>query len=181
VVLFLGRVTRQKGPEYFVEAARRVLEHVPDARFVVAGTGDLLPMVIERSAWLGLADRLHFAGPLQGAEVDRAFRLARLCVMTSVSEPFGLVALESLRAGTPCIVPRDSGAAEALRHALRVDFWDIDQLTNQIVAVLRHAALHAELQERGRAEVAGPRFTLDEPARLTEAVYRRAIRQTEVH
>lgn len=171
LVLFLGRVTRQKGPDYFIEIARRVTDFVPNARFVVAGTGDLLPRVIERSVELGLAERVHFAGPLAGAEVERAFRLAKVCVMPSVSEPFGLVALESLRAGTPCILPKGSGAAEVVRHALRADFWDIDEMTNQIVSVLRHDPLHQELRENGRREVGDPRFSLEEPARLTAGVY----------
>lgn len=175
VVLFLGRVTRQKGPDYFVEVAGRVLAYLPAARFVVAGTGDMLPRLVERAVELGIAHRVHFAGPVGGAEVDRAFKLAGVCVMPSVSEPFGLVALESLRAGTPCIVPRESGAAEVLRNAFKVDFWDLDEMTNKIVAVLRHPELRGELSARGRAEVNAPRFSLEEPARLTENVYRRAL------
>lgn len=176
VVLFLGRVTRQKGPDYFIEMAGRVARYVPDARFVVAGGGDLLPRVIERAAELGIADRVHFAGPVHGLEVDRAFRAATVCVMPSVSEPFGLVALESLRAGTPCVVPRTSGVAEVLRNAFKVDSWDLDELTHTVVALLQHPPLRAELSERGLEELRTPRFSLDEPARLTETVYRRAIR-----
>jgi glycosyltransferase involved in cell wall biosynthesis len=176
VVLFLGRVTRQKGPDHFIAMARRVLDFVPDARFVIAGTGDMLPGIIERVVALGMADRVLFAGGLSGAEVDRAFQLARVCVMTSVSEPFGLVALESMRAGTPVIVPKTAGVAEVVRHALKVDFWDVEELTNKVVALLRHPALYAELRERGTRELEAPRFTLDEPARLVAEVYHRALR-----
>lgn len=175
VVLFLGRVTRQKGPDYFIEVAARVAQLIPKALFVVVGTGDMLPQVIERSAELDIADRVMFAGPAQGAEVDRCFKMASVCVMPSVAEPFGLVALESMRAGTPCIIPKDSGVAEVVRNAFRVDFWDIDEMTNKIVAILRHPELQLELTEKGQAELAAPRFSLDEPARKTEAIYMRAL------
>jgi glycogen(starch) synthase len=154
--------------------ARRVAAFVPEARFVMAGTGDMLPVIIEQAVTAGLAERMHFAGGLDGVEVDRAYRLARVCVMTSVSEPFGLVALESLRAGTPCLIPRGSGAAEVLRAALPVDFWDIEEITNKVVSILRHPVLHAELRRHGLEEVGASRFSLEEPARLTEAAYRRA-------
>lgn len=173
-VLFLGRVTRQKGPEYFIEVARRVADHVPDAQFLVAGTGDLLPRVIEQSVELDLADRVHFAGPARGPEVDQLFRAADVCVMPSVNEPLGLVALESLRNGTPCVIPKTAGVSEVLRHALRVDFWDVDEMANKVVALLRHGPLWDELSEAGLTEVRSPRLGLDEAARRTADAYRRA-------
>jgi len=174
-VLFLGRVTRQKGPDYFVEVAARVIQFVPDAQFIVAGTGDLLPRMIERSVELGLAGAMHFAGPLSGPDVDRAFRAADVCVMPSVSEPFGLVALESLRNGTPVIVPRTSGVAEVLSHAFKSDFWDVDRMADQVVALLRHPELWQEMHERSRAEIGEPRFGLDQPARRTASSYRTTL------
>ena len=174
-VLFLGRVTRQKGPEYFVEVARRVADHVPEAQFVMAGTGDLLPRVIERAVELDLADRVHFAGPAKGPEVDRLYRAADVCVMPSVSEPLGLVALESLRNGTPCVIPRTAGVAEVLRHALRVDFWDVEEMANKVVGLLHHAPLWQELSEAGLREVRSPRLGLDEAARKTEEAYRKTL------
>src|SRR5512146_585196 len=169
VVLFIGRVTRQKGPETFVRVARRVADHVPNARFLLAGAGDLLPAVVEQAVSAGLAERVHFAGPLAGGDVDRAYRLADVCVMPSVSEPFGLVALESLRNGTPCIVPRTAGAAETIRNAFKVDFWDVDEMANQVIALLRHPVLRDELSRRGLEELRQPRLGLDQPARLTLA------------
>ncbi len=175
VVLFLGRVTHQKGPDYFLRVARRVADVLPEARFLVAGTGGMLPSIIERSVELGLAERMHFTGGLEGPDVDRAFRMAAVCVMPSVSEPFGLVALESLLSGTPCIVPRDSGVAEVLRNAFRADFWDVDRMADQVIGVLRHEALRKELRTRGLAEVQQPRFGLDEPSRRTAQVYRAAL------
>jgi glycogen(starch) synthase len=177
-VLFLGRVTRQKGPEYFVEVARRVADHVPDAQFVLAGSGDLLPRVIERAAELDLADRFHFAGAVQGPEVDRLFRAADVCVMPSVSEPLGLVALESLRNGTPCVIPRESGVAEVVRHAFRADFWDVVEMANQVVGLLSHEPLWRELSDAGLAEVRSARLGLDHAARLTADAYARALHRT---
>jgi glycogen(starch) synthase len=174
-VLFLGRVTRQKGPDYFVEVAARVLRFVPDAQFIVAGTGDLLPGMIERSLALGLDGAMHFAGPLAGPEVDRAFRSADVCVMPSVSEPFGLVALESLRNGTPVIVPKASGVAEVVRHAFKSDFWDVERMADQVVALLRHPELWREMHERSQAEIKEPRFGLAEPARRTASSYRATL------
>jgi glycosyltransferase involved in cell wall biosynthesis len=170
-VLFLGRVTRQKGPEYFVEVAHRVAEHVPDVEFILAGTGDLLPRVIERSVELGLAERMHFAGAVQGDQVDRLYRAADVCVMPSVSEPLGLVALESARNGTPVIIPKSAGVAEVLHHALRVDFWDVDAMADRVVGVLRHPVLWEALSEGVLAEVRDPRLGLDEAARRTAVSY----------
>ena len=179
-VLFLGRVTRQKGPECFVEVARRVADHVPDVEFILAGTGDLLPRVIERAVELDLADRMHFAGPVKGQEVDRLYRAADVCVMPSVSEPLGLVALESLRNGTPCIIPKTAGVAEVLRHAMRVDYWDVDDTADKVIAVLGHTALREELSESGLAEVRDPRLGLDEAARRTAEAYAKAVESTRV-
>ncbi|MGE0441285.1 MAG: glycosyltransferase family 4 protein [Gemmatimonadales bacterium] len=175
VVLFLGRVTSQKGPDYFIEMAARVVPLVPDCRFVVAGGGDMLPGLMEQVAALGLTHRVRFAGGLAGPEVTRAFRSADVCVMPSRSEPFGLVALESLLAGTPCIMPRQAGVAEVVRNAFKVDHWDVDDIANKVVALLRHRVLRQELSARGREELALPRFGLAEPARLTETSYRRAL------
>ncbi len=177
VVLFLGRVTWQKGPDYFIEMAGRVAAHVPGVKFIVAGQGDMLPALIRRTAELGIADRVHFAGGVHGPQVQRLYRLADVCVMPSVSEPFGLVALESLRHGTPCILPRTAGVAEVIQHAFKVDFWDVDAMTNQIVALLRYPALREELATRAQREVEGDRFSLEAPARLTSASYTRALQE----
>lgn len=177
-VLFLGRVTGQKGPDYFIEVAGRVASLVPDARFVVAGSGDLLPQLMNRAAELGMADRVFFTGGVQGGDVTRLYRMADVCVMPSVSEPFGLVALESISQGTPCVVPRRSGVAEAVRNVFRIDFWDIEEMTNVVVSLLRYPALAEQLSEEGSRELTQPRFGLDEPARLTRDVYAGAIAAT---
>jgi glycosyltransferase involved in cell wall biosynthesis len=175
VLLFIGRVTWQKGPRYFVDVARRVADYFPNARFVVVGEGDALPDMVRYAADVGIGEQILFAGGVEGPEVDQAYRLADVCVMPSVSEPFGLVALESLRNGTPCIVPRESGVAEVLENVFKIDFWDIEEMTNTIVALARYPALKETIREQGLAEVRSPRLGLDEPARRTEAVYRRVI------
>jgi len=172
VVLFLGRVTFQKGPDYFLEAAARVVAAEPFVKFVVAGSGDMLPAMIERTAELGLARHVHFTGFLRGKDVERIFALADLYVMPSVSEPFGITPLEALALDTPAIVSRQSGVSEVLAHALKVDFWNVEDLADKILAVLRHPALREALVANGRAEVASMHWDVS-GAHMLE-VYREA-------
>jgi len=153
VVLFLGRITFQKGPDYFVEAAAKVLERRSDVRFVMAGSGDMAPRMIERVAQLGIGRRFHFTGFLTGAAVERMYRESDIYVMPSVSEPFGISPLEAMCFDVPVIISRQSGVAEVLRHALKVDFWDIDELANKINALLDHPPLRAELVRQGAREL----------------------------
>jgi glycogen(starch) synthase len=153
VVLFLGRITFQKGPDYFVEAAARVLASREDVRFVMAGSGDMAPRMIERVAQLGIGRRFHFTGFLSGAAVERMYRESDIYVMPSVSEPFGISPLEAMCYDVPVIISRQSGVAELLRHALKVDFWDIDELANKISALLDHPPLRGELIRQGAREL----------------------------
>lgn len=176
IVLFLGRVTLQKGPDYFVEVAKKVLAFEPGTLFVIAGDGDMLPKVIHRAHELGISDKVIFTGFLQGEEVHKAFQMADLYVMPSVSEPFGLVALESLKNNTPTIISKQSGVSEVLKHCLKTDFWDVDRMTDMIVSVLRNPALHEELRENGHEEV--QKFNLDEPARKVHDIYTKAMPAT---
>lgn len=136
VVTFLGRITYQKGPDYFVEAAAKVLQRVSDVRFVMAGSGDLMNHVVRRVAQLGIADRFHFTGFLKGGEVQRMFRLSDVYVMPSVSEPFGISPLEAMRSGVPVIISRQSGVAEVLDYAIKVNYWDVDALADAIYGLL---------------------------------------------
>ncbi len=175
VVLFLGRVTIQKGPDYFIEAAANVLRYKKNVRFIVAGSGDMLPKIIERAAELGIADKVTFTGFLEGDEVNKAFQMADLYVMPSVSEPYGLVALEALKNKTPIIISKQSGVSEVLNHALKVDFWDINEMTNKIVSVLNYQELFEELKDNGSSEVES--FTLEEPAKKTMAIYHDALQR----
>jgi len=169
IVLFLGRVTIQKGPDYFVEVAHKVSKYLDNVKFVVAGDGDMLPRMINRAAELGISDKVIFTGFLKGDDVHKAFQMADLYVMPSVAEPFGLVALESMKNGTPIIISKQSGVSEVVTHALKVDFWDIDEMTNKIVGVLRHEEALHDLRENGHIEV--QKFTLEEPARKVKMIY----------
>jgi len=153
IVLFLGRITMQKGPEYFLAAARKVLEVMDNVKFVMAGSGDMVRPTIEMAAAMGIGHKVLFTGFLRGDDVDKVFRMADLFVMPSVSEPFGLVPLEALRNDVPVLISKQSGVAEVLTHALKVDFWDIDEMANKIVAVLRHPPLQMTLREHGNFEV----------------------------
>jgi len=153
IVLFLGRITMQKGPEYFLAAAKKVLQIMDNVKFVMAGSGDMIKRTIEMAAEMGIGHKVLFTGFLRGDDVDRIFRMADLFVMPSVSEPFGLVPLEALRNDVPVLISKQSGVAEVLTHALKVDFWDIDEMANKIVSVLKHPSLQATLREHGNFEV----------------------------
>lgn len=159
VVTFLGRITYQKGPDYFVEAAAKVLQRVPDVRFVMAGSGDLMNHVVRRVAQLGIADRFHFTGFLKGGEVQRMFRLSDVYVMPSVSEPFGISPLEAMRSGVPVIISRQSGVAEVLDYAIKVNYWDVDALADAIYGLLTYPALGRMFASKGLEEMTGLKWT----------------------
>lgn len=152
-VLFLGRLTQQKGPDYFLRAAKLVLSFEPDVRFLIAGSGDMLDDLKELSEELAIAQNVTFAGFLKRNEVEKTFRSADLYVMPSVSEPFGIAPLEALSYDVPVIISKQSGVAEVLQHVLKVDFWDTEDLANKILAVLRHPSLGVTLREEGQSEV----------------------------
>lgn len=150
LVLFLGRITFQKGPDYFVEAAAKVLANHNDVRFAMAGAGDMFPRMVERMAELRLADRFHFTGFVQGTDVERIYAMSDLYVMPSVSEPFGITPLEAMVFDVPCIVSKQSGVAEILEHAVKVDFWDVDRLAYEIEDILTNEKRAETLIEQGR-------------------------------
>ncbi len=153
VVTFLGRVTLQKGPEYFVEAAYKVLQKMSNVRFVMAGSGELLNKMIARAASLGIADRFHFTGFLKGDDVYKMFSLSDVYVMPSVSEPFGISPLEAMQSNVPTIISYQSGVSEILTHALKVDFWDIDALADSIYGLLNYSSLSEMFKVEGKEEV----------------------------
>ncbi len=153
IVLFLGRVTMQKGPEYFLQAAKKVIAKYPNVRFVMAGSGDMIARCIQMAADLKLGSHVTFTGFLRGQDVDKIFQMADLYVMPSVSEPFGIAPLEALSHNVPVIISKQSGVSEVLKHALKVDFWDIDEMANKILAVLRHPPLQRVLRDHGHIEL----------------------------
>jgi glycosyltransferase involved in cell wall biosynthesis len=173
LVLFLGRITLQKGPEYFLEAARRVLSVQPDAHFVMAGTGDMLPRMIERAAELGVAGRCSFPGFVDRERAAALYAAADVFVMPSVSEPFGIVPLEAMDRGVPVIVSRQSGVSELITNALKCDPWEVERMASLIAAALRYPSLARALSENGRAEVARHRWSA--AARQVEAVYEEVL------
>ena len=173
MVLFLGRLTLQKGPDYFIQVAQRVLEHRSDVRFVIAGSGDMLPRLLAWVSRAGLHDHVAFTGYVRGHEVDRVYRLADVYVMPSVSEPFGITALEAMHNGAPVIVSKQSGVSEVVQHVLKVDFWDIDEMVNKVVALLDYREMHDELTKNGHQEV--QHLTWHEPARKCVALYRACL------
>lgn len=153
VVTFLGRITYQKGPEYFIEAANKVLKAYPNVRFVMAGSGDLMNRSIRRVAKLRIATHFHFTGFLKGQDVQKMFAQRDVYVMPSVSEPFGISPLEAMRSGVPTIISKQSGVAEVLKHALKVDFWDVDALADAIYGLLKYPALSRMAGRCGLEEV----------------------------
>ncbi|MDO5104997.1 glycosyltransferase family 4 protein [Capnocytophaga sp.] len=153
IVTFLGRITLQKGPEYFVEAAAKVLKKVPNVRFVMAGSGEKMNPLVRRVAQLGIGTRFHFTGFLRGGEVQRMFRYSDVYVMPSVSEPFGISPLEAMRSGVPTIISKQSGVAEVLDHAIKVDYWDIDALADAIYGIISYPTLADYMSREGYDEV----------------------------
>ncbi len=174
IVLFLGRVTAQKGPEFFLDAAAKVLQRRPRVRFVLAGSGDLEGPLADQARRLGIEKQVFFTGFLRGGDVDRALRLADCFVMPSVSEPFGLVALEAAQRGVPVIVSRQSGAAEVLRHVLKVDFWDTTDLADKILAVLNRPALAEAMARHGSSDLRHLSWTTS--ADRCVEIYREVVR-----
>jgi glycogen synthase len=172
IVLFLGRITMQKGPEYFLAAAKKVLEVMDNVKFVMAGSGDMIRRTIEMAAGMGIGHKVLFTGFLRGNDVEKVFKMADLYVMPSVSEPFGIAPLEAMSHDVPVIISKQSGVSEVLTHALKVDFWDINEMANKIIAVLRHPPLAAALREHGSFEVR--RLNWMDAARACVGVYEEA-------
>ena len=169
VVLFAGRITIQKGVDYFVHAAKKVLQYNKDVYFIVAGSGDMEQQIVSLTAQLGISDHFLFTGYYKLDEQASLFSLADVVVMPSVSEPFGIIPLESMSNGTPVIVSKQSGVAEVISHALKVDFWDTDETANKILAVLTHPVLKETLQKEGLRQVGG--ITWDKAAKKMKALY----------
>jgi len=153
IVTFLGRITMQKGPEYFVEAAYKVLKKMDNVRFVMAGSGDMMNKMILRTAHLGISNRFHFTGFLSGDDVYQMYSISDVYVMPSVSEPFGISPLEAIQSNVPVIISRQSGVAEVLNHAIKIDFWDIDAMADAIYGILNYPALSIMFKKFGKEEV----------------------------
>lgn len=152
VVLFVGRLTLQKGPDYFLYAAKKVLQVNPKTMFVIAGSGDMEGEIMQLSASLGISKNILFVGFLRGEALSKLYHSADVFVMPSVSEPFGIVPLESLLHETPVILSKQSGASEVLHHSLKTDFWDVEDMSDKILSVLSYPSLMQEMQKNGKKE-----------------------------
>jgi len=176
IVLFLGRLTIQKGPEFFLKTAKRVLELEKNVKFVVAGSGDMLPRLIDQAMDMKIGNKIIFTGKLTEDEVKHIYRIASVYVMPSVSEPFGITALEAISAGTPSIVSKASGVSEAFKNCFKVDYWDIDETANKIIALLRYPPLRETLAKNGSDEI--KKFTWDRVAEQTFKQYQHVIQNS---
>ena len=153
VVTFLGRITMQKGPEYFVEAAHRVLSKTKDVRFVMAGSGDKMNEMIKLASARGIADRFHFTGFLKGKQVYEMLKSSDVYIMPSVSEPFGISPLEAMQVGVPSIISLQSGCAEILSNVIKINYWDIEAMADAIYSIVTYPAMYEHLKEEGKREV----------------------------
>ena len=153
IVTFLGRITMQKGPEYFVEVAALVLQKTKGVRFVMAGSGDMMNQMIRLAAQRGIADRFHFTGFLKGRDVYEMLAESDVYMMPSVSEPFGISPLEAMQCGTPSIISKQSGCAEILDHAIKTDYWDINTMADYIHAIVQYPAMYNSLKKNGLEEI----------------------------
>ncbi|AHW59411.1 glycosyltransferase family 4 protein [Draconibacterium orientale] len=175
VVTFLGRITMQKGPGYFVEAAYLVLKKMQNARFVMAGSGDMMNEMIARTAALGIADKFHFTGFLKGNDVNDLFSMTDVFVMPSVSEPFGIVPLEAMQLNVPVIISNQSGVSEILKHAIKIDFWDTYAMADAIYGVLNYTSLAQHFKTAGKTEVEELKWT--HSAREVRKVYESILKE----
>lgn len=173
IVTFLGRITLQKGPEYFIEAANLVLKKMDNVRFVMAGSGDMMNRMIARTAELGISNHFHFTGFLKGKDVTQMFKLTDVFVMPSVSEPFGIVPLEAMQSNVPVIISNQSGVAEILENAIKIDFWDTHAMADAIYGLLNYPALSEHFKENGMKEVSSLKWA--NAAKNILAVYQKAL------
>jgi len=153
IVTFLGRITIQKGPEYFLEAARLVLKKMDSVRFVMAGSGDMMNDMVKRAAELKIADKVHFTGFLKGDEVTDMLHMSDVLVMPSVSEPFGIVPLEAMQSNVPVIISYQSGVSEVVKYALKVNFWDTYEMADSIYGLLNYPSIWRLIRREGKEEV----------------------------
>lgn len=173
LVLFLGRITLQKGPDYFLRAAQRVLKYDKNVLFILCGSGDMEAQMMELAGSLGIANSVFFTGFLHGKERDEIYGAADLFVMPSVSEPFGIAALEAMRIGAPILISKQSGVAEVVRNALKVDFWDVEKMADMILGVLRSPALRYSLSEHGKREAEN--LTWEDAARKVDGIIHQLV------
>ncbi len=175
IVAFVGRITIQKGPDYFLAAAKKCLEHNPDILFVMAGSGDMQNKIIEDASNMGISDSFLFAGFLRGEELENLYQSADLYVMPSISEPFGLTVLESIQNGTPVLISKQTGVGENIVHCLKTDFWDVEDMAAKILSVVEYKELKDCLSENGQKDL--KKFSWSKSAKKCLDIYNKLIRR----
>ncbi len=173
IVLFVGRLTLQKGPDYFIDVAKKVLEFNKNVKFIIAGSGDMERFLIEKATWLGISDKIFFTGFISSPEINKIYKMADVYVMPSVSDPFGITALEAVSNKVPVLISKSCGVSEVLKNCLRVDFWDINEMTNKILALLRYRELHETIIENSYSEL--DKFSWEKSAYETIQIYQSLI------
>ncbi len=176
VVLFLGRLTEQKGPVQFLHAAKKVLSLEPEVLFVVAGKGEMLPLLINMSMQLGISQNVRFLGYVPEEDQQRIYKVADVYVMPSTSEPFGITALEAMSSGVPVIISKTSGVAEIVKSAIKVDFWDINAMAEKIIAILRYPPLAGTMSSMSASEACI--YSWEKTADETLKIYREAMKKS---
>jgi len=173
VVLFLGRITFQKGPDYFVKVAKKITDNYKNVKFMMLGSGDMQTKIIELAAKEGLTGKLLFNSWITDEEKDEAYHLADVFVMPSVSEPFGIVPLEAIQSGTPVVVSKKSGVAEVIKSIAKVDFWDIDRMADEIIHLLNDQVYAKESVKNAQEEI--KLLTWDKSALDMKKVYNKLL------
>lgn len=170
VVTFIGRLTIQKGADHFLRMAKKVLEMDPEVTFIVAGKGDMEYRLIEMACDMGLSKNVFFAGWVDEEKRNRLFEMSSVYVMPSLSEPFGIVALEAISAGVPVIISKNSGVSEVVNHCFKVDFWDVDEMTNKILSLLRfRGSMGLDMAQQSYQELS--RLSWMNAAKHLESIY----------
>lgn len=175
VVTFLGRITMQKGPEYFVEAAAKVLKKTDNVRFVMAGNGDMMNQMIRLAAQRCISDRFHFTGFMKGTQVYEVLKSSDVYVMPSVSEPFGISPLEAMQCGVPTIISKQSGCAEILEKAIKTDYWDIEAMADAMYSIITYPGMAEYLQLEGKNEV--DQITWEKAGWKVREIYNQVLKQ----
>ncbi len=178
IVLFVGRITFQKGPDYFVRAAKKVIEEIQNVKFLMVGSGDMYARMIEMAADLGVGKYFHYTGFIDREKIDEVFKMSDVYVLPSVSEPFGLTVLEALKSGVPVIVSKQSGVAEVVQNAIKVDFWDVEDIARNIIKLLKDPELKQEILTKTLTEDL-QKLSWEESAKRVEEVYEYVLKKKQ--
>ncbi|MBN1175851.1 glycosyltransferase family 4 protein [Candidatus Woesearchaeota archaeon] len=171
IVSYMGRITGMKGPLNFIDVANLVLKHVPNTKFIIAGSGDQLQACIDKVNACGISEKVYFHGFYTRDEAELFYDLSDVFVLPSLLEPFGVTPLEAMSKDTPTVVTKQSGVSEVIDHAFKADFWDINKMASQIISLLSYPVLHETMKVNGFKEAKAT--TWEKPAGLCLDLYNR--------